>query len=60
MPNKPLFSQDSSKLQRIVLLRHGETVSRSSVRFFGATDVMLSGLGADQAAAVAEAGDVGG
>ncbi|MCH7598208.1 MAG: histidine phosphatase family protein [Myxococcales bacterium] len=54
MPNKPLFSQDSSKLQRIVLLRHGETVGCSSVRFFGATDVMLSGLGADQAAAVAE------
>ena len=44
-----------SRLERIVLLRHGETVGRSSVRYYGATDVALSGLGADQAAAAARA-----
>lgn len=44
-----------SRPERIVLLRHGETVGRSSIRFFGATDVALSGLGADQAAAAARA-----
>lgn len=38
----------------MVLLRHGETVGRSSIRYYGATDVMLSGLGRDQAAAAAE------
>jgi len=36
-------------LERVVLLRHGETVGQSSIRFYGATDVALSGLGADQA-----------
>ncbi len=44
-----------SRLERIVLLRHGETVGLSSVRFYGATDVALSGLGAQQAAAAARA-----
>jgi broad specificity phosphatase PhoE len=44
-----------SRLERIVLLRHGETVGRSSIRYYGATDVALSGLGADQAAAAASA-----
>lgn len=47
--------RSASKPERIVLLRHGETVGRSSIRFFGATDVALSGLGADQAAAAARA-----
>lgn len=42
-------------LERIVLLRHGETVGQSSIRFYGATDIALSGLGADQAAAAARA-----
>ncbi len=41
-------------LERVVLLRHGETVGQSSIRFYGATDVALSGLGADQARAAAE------
>ena len=44
-----------SRLERVLLLRHGETVGRSSVRFYGATDVALSGLGADQVAAAARA-----
>jgi broad specificity phosphatase PhoE len=44
-----------SRLERIVLLRHGETVGLSSIRFYGATDIALSGLGADQAAAAARA-----
>jgi broad specificity phosphatase PhoE len=38
-------------LKRVVLLRHGETIGQSSVRFHGATDVALAGLGADQARA---------
>jgi broad specificity phosphatase PhoE len=49
-----ISSQSDTRLERIVLLRHGETVGRSSVRFFGATDVMLSGLGADQVRAAVE------
>jgi broad specificity phosphatase PhoE len=40
-----------ARLRRVVLLRHGETVGESSVRFHGATDVALSGLGIDQARA---------
>lgn len=38
-------------LERIVVLRHGETVGQSSIRYYGATDIALSGLGADQVAA---------
>lgn len=34
-----------SKLRRIVLVRHGETVGNSSVRFHGSTDVALSDEG---------------
>ncbi len=44
-----------SRIERIVLVRHGETVGQSSIRYYGATDVALSGLGADQAAAAARA-----
>ena len=44
-----------SRLERIVLLRHGETVGLSSIRYYGSTDVALSELGADQAAAAARA-----
>jgi broad specificity phosphatase PhoE len=40
-------------LQRIALVRHGETVGQSSVRYYGATDVPLSDLGRDQARAAA-------
>jgi broad specificity phosphatase PhoE len=36
-------------LRRIVLVRHGETVGESSIRFHGATDVALSELGRRQA-----------
>lgn len=43
-----------SKLERIVVLRHGETVGQSSVRYYGATDIALSGFGADQVAATAK------
>jgi broad specificity phosphatase PhoE len=38
-----------SLLNRIVLVRHGETVGESSVRYYGATDVPLSDLGRQQA-----------
>jgi broad specificity phosphatase PhoE len=34
-----------TRLQRLVLVRHGETVGNSSIRYFGATDVGLSDLG---------------
>jgi broad specificity phosphatase PhoE len=37
-----------SKLRRIVLIRHGETVGQSSVRFHGSTDVALSEEGRAQ------------
>ena len=36
------------ELSRIVLVRHGETVGRSSVRFYGSTDVALSAEGCVQ------------
>ncbi len=42
-----------SGLQRILLLRHGETVGQSSVRYWGATDVPLSPKGRIQMALAA-------
>jgi broad specificity phosphatase PhoE len=36
-------------LHRIVLVRHGETVGESSIRFHGANDVALSAKGREQA-----------
>lgn len=49
----------ASPLNRIVLVRHGETVGESSIRYYGATDVELSGLGREQvrAARLALPGD---
>lgn len=46
-------------LNRIVLVRHGETVGQSSIRYYGATDVGLSNEGRAQvrAAALALPGD---
>jgi broad specificity phosphatase PhoE len=41
----------SDRLSRIVLVRHGETAGQSSIRYYGATDVPLSGLGRAQALA---------
>jgi broad specificity phosphatase PhoE len=38
----------ASALNRIVLVRHGETVGESSIRYHGATDVPLSQLGRRQ------------
>ena len=35
-------------LNRIVLVRHGETVGQSSIRYYGATDVALSDRGREQ------------
>ena len=40
-------------LQRIVMVRHGETVGQSSVRYYGSTDVALSDLGREQVRAAA-------
>jgi len=42
--NRPLF--------RLTLVRHGETEAQSSVRYYGRTDVPLSGLGRKQMARV--------
>jgi broad specificity phosphatase PhoE len=42
-------------LRRIVLVRHGETVGNSSIRFHGSTDVELSVEGRQQAEAAARA-----
>ncbi len=36
------------RLKRLVLVRHGETVGQSSVRYYGVTDVPLSDLGREQ------------
>ena len=46
-------------LNRIVLVRHGETVGESSIRYYGATDVALSDVGREQMrhAALALPGD---
>ena len=46
-------------LNRIVLVRHGETVGQSSIRYYGATDIGLSDLGRAQVreAALALPGD---
>jgi broad specificity phosphatase PhoE len=38
-----------SRLRRIVLLRHGETLGQSSIRFHGRNDVALDALGVSQA-----------
>ena len=43
-----------SAARRLFLIRHGETVGESSIRFHGATDVALSDLGRAQVRAVAE------
>jgi len=40
------------RLSRLVLVRHGETVGQSSVRYYGATDVALSDSGRAQMARV--------
>jgi broad specificity phosphatase PhoE len=40
---------------RITLVRHGETVGQSSIRYYGATDLPLSELGREQMRRVAEA-----
>jgi len=42
-------------LRRLVMLRHGETVGNSSVRFHGAADVALSDTGREQVRAAARA-----
>jgi len=44
-----------SNLRRLVLVRHGETVGQSSIRYYGATDLALSDLGLRQMRAVATA-----
>ncbi len=39
----------SDRLTRLILVRHGETLGESSIRYYGATDVPLSDLGRGQA-----------
>lgn len=38
----------NSKLERLILVRHGETEGQSSIRYYGATDVPLSAIGREQ------------
>lgn len=38
----------SERLERLTLVRHGETVGQSSIRYYGATDIELSELGREQ------------
>jgi len=45
--------EESLSLRRLVMLRHGETVGNSSVRFHGAGDVPLSDAGRSQVRAAA-------
>lgn len=42
-------------MTELILLRHGETVGQSSIRLYGATDIALSPVGEQQAAAAAAA-----
>ena len=37
------------RLTRLILVRHGETVGQSSIRYYGVTDVPLSEFGREQA-----------
>lgn len=41
------------RLQRLILVRHGETTGQSSIRYYGATDVPLSWAGREHARAAA-------
>src|SRR5690349_823755 len=34
--------------RRLVLVRHGETVGQSSIRYYGSTDIALNDAGLDQ------------
>lgn len=36
------------RLERLILVRHGETEGQSSIRYYGATDIPLSPLGREQ------------
>ena len=38
----------TQRVRRLVLVRHGETVGESSIRYFGSTDVVLSAAGCRQ------------
>lgn len=38
----------AERLERLILVRHGETEGQSSIRYYGATDVPLSNLGREQ------------
>lgn len=38
----------AEQLERLILVRHGETEGQSSIRYYGATDVPLSNLGREQ------------
>lgn len=42
-------------MSELVLVRHGETVGNSSIRYYGATDVALSPIGEEQMARVGAA-----
>jgi broad specificity phosphatase PhoE len=46
------YSESWRGLRRLVLVRHGETVGQSSIRYYGASDVALSDSGSQQMARV--------
>ncbi len=41
-------AEQTTAMRRLVLVRHGETVGQSSIRYYGRTDVALSDLGRRQ------------
>jgi len=45
---KAMTEAMAERLERLVLVRHGETEGQSSIRYYGATDVALSALGREQ------------
>jgi broad specificity phosphatase PhoE len=45
----------ASALRRLVLVRHGETIGQSSIRYYGATDIALSEMGCEQMQRVRQA-----
>ena len=53
MPESERLSRPTTNATRLILVRHGETVGNSSIRYFGRTDVELSDLGRAQMRAVA-------
>ena len=50
-----MSAAEPAGLTRLVIVRHGETVGNSSIRYYGRTDVALSELGRRQMCATRKA-----